>query len=370
MSTQAVVPPRRASLLRLVLPAGGALTPFAAVPIGAGAVLAALAALTGDTWLHLLATAAIGLLLAALVVRPRLTGLEVRFPAPVRLYPGDEVEHEVVATNSGPRATSGTQLVHAPPGFDPVTLYVPPLAPGTSASVRVRRRATARGHSIAQAPVASSSEPFSLVRVTRELRTEQLFAVHPAPVPITLPPATAGRGAEESWMPARLGADLHGIREWRPGDAVRDVSWRHTARHGQLIVGERGTAPAARLAIVVCGPAAHPKWEAVVAVVASTAIHVVRDGRHVGLLTDEPGRPHVLGGPPVALLDWCAALSAPAQHRAEVLEHAVRWAGPGGDVLIAAPAGFPSEAWQYAAGIAVKAGARLGSLHVAPGAAA
>ncbi|MDP9418032.1 MAG: DUF58 domain-containing protein, partial [Actinomycetota bacterium] len=315
--------PRRPSfgllavVLRFVLPAGGTLSPLALLPLGVAAVLAGLGLLTGGKWLYLLAGAAVGGLLAAFVVRPSVAGLEVAFPAPVRAQVGDAVDTALRVTNTGRRASTAAQLTHSPPGFDPVTVFVPPLRPGSSATTHVRRHTVARGHSIGQQPVVRSSAPFGLVRVTRELPAEQVFAAHPAIVPVALPPPATKPDAEDSSVATRAGVELYGVREWQRGDAARDVAWRHTARHGRLIVLERGTAPATRLAIVVSGPAGQPDWEALVAVDASTALDVAREGRQVALGADEPNSTPLLGGSAVALLDWCAALRDPMVPRPE-----------------------------------------------------
>jgi uncharacterized protein (DUF58 family) len=46
-------------------------------------------------------------------------------------------------------------------------------------------------------------------------------------------------------------AEVRGVRQYRPGDALRDVHWRTTARRGEVMVREYDTAPSPDLVLVV-----------------------------------------------------------------------------------------------------------------------
>jgi uncharacterized protein (DUF58 family) len=46
-------------------------------------------------------------------------------------------------------------------------------------------------------------------------------------------------------------AEVRGVRPYRPGDELRDVHWRTTARRGEVMVREYDTAPSPELALVV-----------------------------------------------------------------------------------------------------------------------
>jgi uncharacterized protein (DUF58 family) len=46
-------------------------------------------------------------------------------------------------------------------------------------------------------------------------------------------------------------AEVRGVRQYRPGDALREVHWRTTARRGELMVREYDTAPSPELVMVV-----------------------------------------------------------------------------------------------------------------------
>ncbi len=49
------------------------------------------------------------------------------------------------------------------------------------------------------------------------------------------------------------GLDVRGVREWRPGDAVRHVHWRSTARTGRLTVLEYGEPTVDMFGVLIAG---------------------------------------------------------------------------------------------------------------------
>ena len=66
------------------------------------------------------------------------------------------------------------------------------------------------------------------------------------------------------------GLDVRGVREWRPGDAVRHVHWRSTARTGRLAVLDYAEPTSARSACLIAGTTAEARFEAALALAAST----------------------------------------------------------------------------------------------------
>jgi uncharacterized protein (DUF58 family) len=46
-------------------------------------------------------------------------------------------------------------------------------------------------------------------------------------------------------------ADVRGVRPYRPGDPIRSIHWRTSARHGELLVREYDAPPAPELVVVV-----------------------------------------------------------------------------------------------------------------------
>lgn len=335
------------------------LTKLALVPVLVAAVLVGLAALTDDVWLLLLATAALGLDAAALVLRPRLDGLEYCFDAPARVTAGTAAQHVFHVHNRGRRTSPALRLAHRSAGFDDVILAVRPLRPGGAVSVELPRTARQRTRTEVHQLVITSSAPLGLLTATQLVDHRRELVVHPPPVRVPTPDPGAGGGADGPVRPAPGGLDPGGVRDWRPGDGSRRVHWRTTARRGRLVVVDRELPVAPRLAVIVTGPAAAPDFERLVSAVATVATDALRAGRPVALAAAQPGLDPLCEGGPTALLDWCAALRDPGPPGADVLGRAVAWAGHGGRVLLAAPADWRAEWWTTAARLAHAAGGEL-----------
>ncbi len=114
------------------------------------------------------------------------------------------------------------------------------------------------------------------------------------------------------WASARaLSPDpflYRGLREYRPGDPLRDVHWPATARSGQLQVMVRETTASARLLILLNGQASPRQWqhysadeadtvERLISLAAGACCLSLRYGLPVGFavnMADESGRSVVL----------------------------------------------------------------------------
>jgi uncharacterized protein (DUF58 family) len=178
-----------------------------------------------------------------------------------------------------------------------------------------------------------------------------------APVPTV---AAGGTGHPQR---SRSGLDVHGIREWQPGDGARQVHWRSTARRGRLVVLEREEARGDRLAVCVAGPHGSPDWEVLLSGLASLAVSVARTGRTVMLLAPDPLHPRldtVTSADQAELLTWCAALGPVAHLDSSALGRVARLLGPGAELMVAASATTTARGWWDWAGPAgAAAGLRL-----------
>ena len=290
------------------------LTAAIAGPVLAATALGSLAVLTGSAWLMLLAGASLGLVAAALLLRPRLGGLTVSMTGPVRVAVGEPVTHRLHVHNGGTASSPAVRLTHALRGLEDRNVYVVGLPPGGSAHVDITRSALQRGVTASCTIRLESSAPLGLFAVSRATAYQQFFVVHPA---VTAPHRSASRphGLEDAIDPVPgPGLDIAGVREWQHGDDPRRVHWRSTARRGRLIVAERGLGAATALSLAVVGPSEAPDWEGLVALAAATCRAAQVDGRQVtvqawrGTLAGPPARGHTV----VALLDWWAGLDAVA----------------------------------------------------------
>ena len=291
--------------------------------------------LTGDPWLLLLAAAVVGAAGVAFVLRPRLGGLDVAVHLPARTQIGLGVPCTFVVRNAGPRTSPLTRIAHRIDGLDDVAILVEPLVPGGRASVTVERHAVARSAPANGLALLTSSAPFGLILAQRPVELPAGLVVHPVVAAVPRPPDSTTQTTSDRARIDRAGTDLHGVREWAPGDAARQVHWRSTARRGRLVVLERESPLAPGLTILVAGPSGGPMWEPLVSLVASTAVSALRDGHPVSLVTAQAGLPDSIGAGATALLDWCSRLAQPRWLELGTVSRALAATGTGGDLLVA-----------------------------------
>ena len=90
---------------------------------------------------------------------------------------------------------------------------------------------------------------------------------------------------------AGSGNELFGVREYRPGDSLRRIHWRSSARHGELVVREYEPPGVRRLAIHVDpAPPSDEVADQVARIAASEAWDCIRDGGWVRMESAAPTR--------------------------------------------------------------------------------
>ncbi len=82
--------------------------------------------------------------------------------------------------------------------------------------------------------------PLGLFRAWSVIIPEARCLVYPRPVADPPPLPRTGRG-DEGVAQVGEGDHFHGLREYRPGDALRLIAWRASARHGRLFTREMET---------------------------------------------------------------------------------------------------------------------------------
>jgi hypothetical protein len=113
---------------------------------------------------------------------------------------------------------------------------------------------------------------------------------------------------------AGSGTELFGVREYRPGDSLRRIHWRSSARHGVLVVREFEPPGVQTLGIFVDpAPRSVEVADQIARIAASEAWDCIRDGGRVvmwgpGLEPTHPSEARSLW----ALLEWLARYPAPS----------------------------------------------------------
>ena len=341
------------------------------MPLLAAPVLGVLSVMTVDSWLLLLAGASLGLGIAAILLRPRLSDLDVTVTMPARAELGQPVTTRLVIRNTGRRATPLTRLTHQVAGLSDVTVLVDTLPRGALADVTVERFAVARGRTRSSLVLLSSSAPLGLVTTDARAELATVMTVHPALLPVRLPPDRSGGTESTQAAPDRSGVDVHGIREWRTGDEARQVHWRSTARRGRLVVLEREAPRGGTVTMLVAGLAAHAGWEGLVTLVASTGVAALETGRPVTLLADQEGQSQHSQHSQLStthrldLLDWCAGLDTSVLPRRPLVEAAIAAVGRGGTLHVATTEATAAW-WASTRSLADAAGVELVGLTASP----
>ncbi|MEV7771886.1 DUF58 domain-containing protein [Kitasatospora sp. NPDC086791] len=140
------------------------------------------------------------------------------------------------------------------------------------------------------------SDPFGMCEVTRAFTAADVLTVVPlvqALPAIRLSGEWPGQGESHSRTLALAGDDDVILREYRPGDDLRRVHWRSSAKYGELMVRREEQPQRARATVLLdtreighrgSGPASSFEWS--VSCAASVAAHLLERGYQTQLLTD------------------------------------------------------------------------------------
>lgn len=275
-------------------------------------VLAAASASLGIAWgLGWIELAFVGgTLLAALVVAIPFVFGRVRYRVAIELQPrrvvaGERALGRLVVANTGDAPSVPSQL-ELPVGTGLAEFVIPAIAPGGEHeelfAVPTHRRAV-----IVAGPAASvRGDQLGLLR--REVRWTEPVELFVHPVTARLKPSAAGlvRDLEGEVTKTITDNDIsfHALRAYEPGDALRNVHWRTSARTGQLMVRQYEETRRSQLLLVQATRADHyaseAEFELAVSVLASLGVQVIRDATRLAVATD---RLTLATATPTALLD-------------------------------------------------------------------
>jgi uncharacterized protein (DUF58 family) len=324
VSRRAIAPPTLVGAATLVLSAGVALISLRA----------------SNPWLLLVACALFTPVLVSQLLRAHLTAISICYNSPQRMAVGESVEQSFHAHNHGRRSSPAFRLTHSHHGFGSLSLAVPSLPPGGMARLEIQRTAVNRGVQARHELMLQTTAPFGMATYRRLMAGDNQTSVYPAPGPVAELSGIA-QGDRLSGRPSRFGHELHGLREWRPGDALNQVHWRATARHDRLTVVVPEILVSSRFALVVAGSSADEDWEALLSTAAWTAVEAAR--AHSPIRLSAAGAPEHLGVDAVGVLDWFAGLGDVAEGTEAQLRAAAEWAEPDGLVVIAGTRAFAPE---------------------------
>jgi uncharacterized protein (DUF58 family) len=286
----------------------------AALLVGAGAAVA-LSAVTGNSWLMLVAGATGGLWLTATRRTVRPDAMDIHFYGLPRVPHGGTVHRQLTITNTSRTAAAPIRILAHYPGLGEVTVRIPSLTTGTSATADVTWTAHHRGHHRSGSLRIEITDPLGLVTRVYD-RAMTSLTVHPAPAaPL---PAVFSRGNPGHGYSQHHGGstDIAGLREWRTGDDRRAVQWRATARRGRMVVADRDTPESRRWVLAIVGTPSSPVDELGLARAMATWLDVRRGHIPASVLAWSTATTATIplllpapDGPTEAILDWCAGIA-------------------------------------------------------------
>ena len=188
------------------------------------------------------------------------------------------------------------------------------LVPRSGWTQRVELPRMRRGPVGARAWMVESSDFVGLFRGRRNSPDAEVALVLPRFTSLAYRLQARELEASVAAPRAGSGTELFGVREYRPGDSLRRIHWRSSARHGELVVREYEP-PGVQTLGIFCDPApADPEVaDQVARLAASEAWDCIRNGGRVmlwgpGLAPTAPGEARSLW----AALEWLARYPAAA----------------------------------------------------------
>jgi uncharacterized protein (DUF58 family) len=265
------------------------------------------------------------LLAALLAARTRLVLRAERTVVPARVTAGSPSEARLVVHRPSRLLDTGLLLTDALPdalGGSPRFVSRPPRRGDPPLELRYPITATVRGIHLIGPLTARVGDPLGLAEYERELAGRTPLTVVPRVTALSGLPDGFGRGegdAGSTGLRRGLGERDAMVREYQPGDPLRTVHWRSTARHDELMVRleERPwhggvTVLLDRRANAHRGIGAQASLEWAIEVVASVCQHLITWGRRVTLVA-ENGVTLATGRDPEELLDTLATLRPSTQ---------------------------------------------------------
>ncbi len=198
---------------------------------------------------------AAAVLLAMVVVNRPLPRVEVRRIArPATVSVGEPARVDLQVSNRSSVRTPRLKLWEPVGDKGGAPMQLAPLAAGEAVSAAYRVPTTRRGV-VRTGPLRSErTDPLGLCQRITWLAGAGEVMVVPERVPLAFPGAgSTGRLGQHLRMKAfgQTGTEFHSQREYTPGDDLRRINWKSTARVGTLIVRETALEGVQRCVVVL-----------------------------------------------------------------------------------------------------------------------
>lgn len=289
-------------------------------PLGWLALALAVASLAGFAaagWHELLAAGVVfaTMLLAAVAMSLGNTGFGASLAvSDRRVRVGDHVRVDVNVENPG-HAPTVRARGELPIGRLREAFAIPMLGPGQSKRTEVEFTAAARAVLKVGPLNVRKGDPFGLIRHEKSLSKDITMYIHPATVPLHGLDAGVARDldGQPSGQIVDDDLDFYGLREYKPGDDLRNVHWLSTARTGTMMIRQfnaaRRTDTSLTLDVAPADYIDEAEFELAVSIHASIGAQCLAQDRPLSVRAGNRfTRPKL----PMAFLDECSAITPDA----------------------------------------------------------
>ncbi len=254
---------------------------------------------TGENLLYLLAAFAIGFpVFAAMVALLTFRGLDVHIEGPEAVHRHEPFPVIVRLRNRKHWLPFLSLRVAFAGKEDNAPAFVPVLTPALTADVHLDHVLTRRGVHALPAVQFSSGFPMGLFECSRTHTTEGEVTVYPRVHRVDR--STLERLDDSGNRPRPTlsrGDEFYALREYVPGDDIRYISWRVSARLGELIVRELEPGSVRSVVLIVdtrgvpMSIEADDRFELAIEVAASLAVAFLEQQYSLALVTPLGGIP-------------------------------------------------------------------------------
>lgn len=266
-----------------------------------------------------------------------LRGLSFKREISPEIFEGEPIPVRLKITNQSRKARYFFQVSDDFFAFGPeaekIRYSVAWIKPGEQVAVKYKLVAVRRGIYTGGYISVSSAAPFGLVRLKKEIFAPSPVLVYPSYFEIgSFPILEAGSYPVEHFHEPKskgFGQEYYGIREYRPGDSLRFIHWRSTAKSGQLVVREFEHEMATPVSLILDLEKGHSlgyepgtSLEHMIKIAASVSRYSLRTGHPVQLIASPSTEVETLTAPDWwQALEWLAKLEANGEKQlSEVIE--------------------------------------------------
>lgn len=195
---------------------------------------------TGINLLYMLSAALVSFIVVSYwVAWSSMRKLQVHVTAPRAAHREQEVAFSLTIENRKWLTPLGALRIESSNAPGVALGYIRAISARAYAKIRVRETFPKRGHYPIPVYTLVSRFPFGLVEAWRIHRNEGEILVYPRVHPLRTSAAEQTSGSRyRSRTVAGDGDEFYSMREYLPGDDLRRISWRTSARMGKLMIRE------------------------------------------------------------------------------------------------------------------------------------